>query len=192
MTTTSPSTTPAPPAYRGAAEAAPDGVRGGVYSADLGEDEVVLFLIGMRVNRLRRVRSWTYVARQMPTMLRDLAAMPDSPLLGFRSWWSGRDVLVTQVWRSAEELGRFSSDPDHPHAAAWRTFNRRVAGSGDVGIWHETYVVRADQVESIYGNMPPIGLGAALGLAPAGTRRATTAVRRVHGAAGDRALGGLA
>lgn len=191
MTTTSTSSTAGPPAYRGAAEAAPAGVHGGALSADLGDDEVVLFVIGMRVNRLRRVRSWSYVARQMPAMLRELAALPDSPLLAFRTWWSGRDVMVTQVWRSAEELGRFARDQDHPHATAWREFNQRIAASADVGIWHETYVVRADQVESLYGNMPPIGLGAAYGLVPAGTRRATTAVRRVHGAAGDHALGQL-
>jgi len=159
MVTTSTSS----PAYRGADDAAPAGVRGGAYAADVGEDEVVLFVIGMRVNRLRRVGSWTYVARQMPAMLRELAALPDSPLLWFRSWWSGRDVMVTQIWRSAEELGHFARDQDHPHAAACREFNRRIAASGDVGIWHETYVVPADQVESLYGNMPPTGLGAARG-----------------------------
>ncbi len=47
------------------------------------------------------------------------------------------------------------------------------------------------QVESLYGNMPPTGLAAAFGLVPAGSRRATAAVRRVHGAAGDHALGAL-
>lgn len=179
-----------PPAYRGAEQAAPRGVRGGAWSADV-DGEVVVFVIGMRVNRLRSVRRWTWVERQMPAMLRDLSALPDSPLLAFRSWISGRDVMVTQVWRSAEELGRFSRDQDHPHAHAWREFNRRIARSADVGIWHETYAVQADQVESLYGNMPPIGLGAAFGLVPGGSRRRTDAVRRVHGAAGDQELGAL-
>ncbi len=30
--------------------------------------------------------------------------------------------------------------------------------SGDVGIYHETYKVAAGQHESIYSNMPPMGL----------------------------------
>ncbi len=41
----------------------------------------------------------------------------------------------------------------------WRRFNRLVRGSGDVGIWHEAYRVRAGEYETIYGNMPRIGLG---------------------------------
>jgi hypothetical protein len=30
---------------------------------------------------------------------------------------------------------------------------------GDVGIWHETYKVRAGEYEAIYSGMPPYGLG---------------------------------
>ena len=34
----------------------------------------------------------------------------------------------------------------------------RMAASRDVGIWHETYQVRAGEYEAIYSAMPPIGL----------------------------------
>ncbi len=41
-------------------------------------------------------------------------------------------------------------------------FNKRIKKSrGDVGIWHETYLVRAGNYEAIYSGMPPIGLGKA-------------------------------
>ena len=40
---------------------------------------------------------------------------------------------------------------------------------GDVGIWHETYLVRAGEYETFYSGMPLIGL------AKAGTRSAVTA-----------------
>lgn len=181
----------APAAYRGAASAAPAGVTAGLSSADIDAagDEVVVFLIGMRVNRWRAVRSWAWVARQMPAMLISLARLPDSPLLAAQTWVSGRSVMTLQYWRSAEELGRFARDPEHPHASAWREFNRRVAATADVGIWHETYTVAADQVETLYANLPPLGLARAFGQVPAGTRRRTTAVDRVHGAAGDHELG---
>ena len=40
---------------------------------------------------------------------------------------------------------------------------------GDVGMWRETYLVRAGEYESVYGGMPLIGL------AKAGARAAVTA-----------------
>jgi Domain of unknown function (DUF4188) len=50
---------------------------------------------------------------------------------------------------------------------AWAAFNRAVASRGDVGIWYETYCVRATDFECIYNNMPPFGLGKATTLVPA-------------------------
>ena len=38
---------------------------------------------------------------------------------------------------------------------------------GDVGIWHETYLVPAGQYEAIYSGMPRWGLGRAGTLIPA-------------------------
>lgn len=35
----------------------------------------------------------------------------------------------------------------------------KVAGTGDVGVWHATYVVAPGSYENIYVNMPPFGLG---------------------------------
>ena len=41
-------------------------------------------------------------------------------------------------------------------------FNQRVGRSrGDVGIWHETYRVRAGEYECVYSGMPPFGLAKA-------------------------------
>jgi len=41
----------------------------------------------------------------------------------------------------------------------------------DVGIWHETYLVRAGEYEAIYSGMPPWGLGRAGALVPASGRK---------------------
>jgi hypothetical protein len=38
---------------------------------------------------------------------------------------------------------------------------------GDVGIWHETYLIPAGQYESIYSGMPSKGLAAAATSVPA-------------------------
>ena len=68
---------------------------------------------------------------------------------------------MVQYWRSFEHPERFARDPASLHLPAWRWFNRTAKGSGDVGIWHETYLVRSGEYEAIYGNMPPFGLGKA-------------------------------
>ena len=177
--TTHDTPTRVPRAYAGAAQRAPRGVAGGSFSADLIGDEAVLFVIGMRVNRWRKLRSWlpTFVA--MPRMLRELGAEADSPLLYVRTYWSGRVFLTLQYWRSLEELGAYARDSSRLHAPAWARFNRTAAASSDIGIFHETYRVTADSFESLYGNMPPFGLAAAQQLVPRGSRGRPETVRRI-------------
>ncbi len=149
-----------PRAYAGAARSAPSGVEGGQYVAEVVGDEAVVFLIGMRVNRWRRLRSWWPVFGAMPRMLAELQ-QADLGILGARTYWSGRVFLVVQYWRSAAELGAYARDPQRQHAPAWGAFNKHAAARGDIGIFHETFVVPAEAVESLYGNMPVFGLAAA-------------------------------
>ena len=161
------STRRVPRGYAGAADRAPKGVQGGQVVADLGEHDPVVFVIGMRINRWRKVRSWWPVFTGMPQMLAELEKA-DAGLLGAHSFWAGRSFLTVQYWRSAEELGAYARDTSFKHAAAWAAYNRKAAGSGDVGIYHETYVVPRDRVESVYGNMTSFGLAAAFGAKPRG------------------------
>ena len=125
------------------------------------DDDVVVFIIGMRINRLRRVRSWLPAFRAMPRMLRELGADPDLGLLRVQSFWAGRVLMGVQYWRSFEHLEAFARDKDDPHLEVWRNYWKRVGKSARTGIWHETFLVKAGQYEAIYGNMPPIGLGKA-------------------------------
>ena len=58
---------------------------------------------------------------------------------------------------------------DSRHLPAWKAFNEAIGKSReDVGIWHETYQVRAGGYETVYSGMPRFGLGAAADLVPAG------------------------
>jgi hypothetical protein len=151
-----------PRGYAGAEDRAPRGVQGGQVVADVGEHDPVVFVIGMRINRWRRVRTWWPVFTGMPKMLAELQRT-DAGLMGFQSSWAGRTFLTVQYWRSAEELGAYARDTSFKHAAAWAAFNKRAAATGDVGIYHETYVVPKDRVETVYGNMPTFGLAKAFG-----------------------------
>jgi hypothetical protein len=79
--------------------------------------------------------------------------------------------MVVQYWRSFEALERYSRAADRAHWPAWVAFNKRMGRSrGDVGIWHETYRVRAGEYEAIYSGVPPRGLGTAGRLIPARDR----------------------
>lgn len=134
------------------------------------DGEIVVFLIGMRINKLRKVHKWLPVALAMPRMLRELFRRPDKGLLGARTYVSGRDVLVVQYWRSFDDLERYARSADEQHLPAWRAFNRRVGTGGDVGIWHETYPIAAGTAEAIYNNMPVHGLAAATASVPVARR----------------------
>ena len=148
------------------------------HTADLSkaDGEVVVFLIGMRVNRPWKVATWWPVFVAMPRMLRHLQQHPDRGLLGYRQAFLPAPLLV-QYWRSFDDLERFARDKDDPHLEPWRQLNRTVGASGDVGIWHETYRVRTSDIETIYGNMPPLGLGAAIGTVPVQRGRDSAAAR---------------
>ena len=171
------STRRVPRAY--ATTRAPKGVRSGQFVADPDLEDVVVFVIGMRINRLRKVRSWWPTFVGMPRMLRELAEA-DGGLLGVQSFFAGRTLVTIQYWRSAEELGAYARDASMSHTPAWGAFNKEAAATGDVGIFHETYVVPSDRIETVYGNMTEFGLAKAVGSVERGSRAQTTAHRRLE------------
>ena len=148
----------------------------GRYTATLDEP-CVLFLIGMRVNKPWKVWRWWQVVVAMPRILRALARHPELGLLHTQGGLVSGQPLQLCYFRSLEHLYRFASDPDQPHLEPWRRLNQTVRDSGDVGIWHETYLVQPGAAENVYVNMPPWLLGAAVGTEPAG-RRGQSARRR--------------
>jgi hypothetical protein len=120
------------------------------------DGDFVVFLIGMRVNKLWKVHKWLPVFLAMPTMLKELKNKPASGLLGVES----AGLTIIQYWRSFDALEAYARARDGLHWPAWMAFNKRMARSrGDVGIWHETYKIAAGQYEAIYSGMPARGLG---------------------------------
>ncbi|WP_101384818.1 MULTISPECIES: DUF4188 domain-containing protein [Kitasatospora] len=143
------------------------------------EGDLVVFLIGMRINHFWAPHHWLPVLTAMPRMLRELRADEQSGLLGYQLLTgSPRTYYVVQYWRSKEQLLKYAIDPARLHRKAWAMGNRMERKSGrHVGIWHETYLVPAGNYESIYGDMPPYGLAAATGVLPIARRGATAQER---------------
>lgn len=122
------------------------------------DGEFVVFLLGMRINKWWKLQSWLPVFFAMPKMLRELHQDKNLGFLGS----SGTFGVIIQYWRSYEHLECYARNRDKAHVPAWVAFNKSVANAnGDVGIWHETYVIKPGQWEAIYGNMPVFGLGKA-------------------------------
>jgi Domain of unknown function (DUF4188) len=141
------------------------------------DGDLVVFLIGMRINRPWRLDLWLPVFFAMPAMLAELSKDKDSGLLGYRLTFGAGGPLLVQYWSSHEKLYRYASDREAAHRPAWAAFNRRVRKApGAVGIWHETYVV--ERAESIYSGMPVTGLAAATYIVPV-ARRGETATERL-------------
>ncbi|MGB6831192.1 MAG: DUF4188 domain-containing protein, partial [Terracidiphilus sp.] len=132
----------------------------GRYTAQSSEPFVV-FLIGMRINRVLALPSWTRVAAAMPRMIAELKRQPDLGLLHAEFFLYWRGVAVLQYWRGFNELHAYAHAKNAAHLPAWAEFNRRVGGNGAVGIWHETFTIEPGQYEAIYANMPRFGLSAA-------------------------------
>ena len=150
------------------------------------EQSLALFLIGMRVNRLAAVGQWWPVMAAMPRMQKELAGKPEAGMLWQRNYFSGRCSLTVQYWQSIEKLFAYAHDRDGAHFPAWAEFNRKARDNHAVGIWHESYALTPEACENIYRDMPPFGLGGAIGVAPAiarmGGLRDPFGSRRAEGA----------
>ena len=146
------------------------------------DGDFVVFLIGMRINRVWKPHKWLPVLAAMPPMIKELEADPSSGFLGAQQGFFFGGPAIVQYWRSFEDLERYARDPQATHLPAWRRFNQLVRDNGDVGIWHETYLVRDGGYEAIYANMPRLGLARAGAQVPVDRRNRTAAARRATNA----------
>ncbi len=144
------------------------------------DESFVVFIIGMRVNKIFALRKWIMTARAMGPMLRTLYQHPEKGFLGAQTFLNWRGVTTVQYWRSFEDLEKFAHDKNDPHLEPWRRFNKLVGTDGSVGIWHESYPVEAGKYECVYNNMPVFGLAKATKHVPAVGHR-ETARRRLGG-----------
>ncbi|MFC6334079.1 DUF4188 domain-containing protein [Paenibacillus septentrionalis] len=139
-------------------------VQKGRFTA-LNDKDIVVFLIGMRINKRWALHKWLPVFFAMPGMIRELYM--NKQKLGFmslESYLGLRTTVMIQYWQSTEQLIAYAKADKH--LKAWQKFNQLTRNNDAVAVYHETYFVKAGQYESIYVNMPPYGLGNALTTVP--------------------------
>ena len=144
----------------------------GRHQADL-DGQVVVFPIGMKINRLWAVHRWLRPTVDTARMWWHLQRNRPQGYLGGYLFVYARGVGMMQYWRDFDALEAFSRDDSQPHLKAWRQLVHQTADDQTFGYWHETYVVDASTAETIYGSMPPFGLSEAVGHAPIGGRSET-------------------
>jgi hypothetical protein len=138
-------------------------IKTGRYTADYPDDFVV-FLIGMRINKLRRLSEWWPVFRGSLAMQKETLALPGSPMLASRAlveYGDPRSFVMIQYWRSFEELESWANAADLRHRPAQKKYFQKTGSNGNVGVWHETFRVTAGEFEAIYVNLHRFGLAAA-------------------------------
>jgi hypothetical protein len=140
------------------------------------QGDFAVFLIGMRFNHLWKIHKWLPVVRSMGRMLQELGAQDDSGFLGHQAWFA-RTTIMVQYWRSFDQLENYAKNRSAQHLPAWAAFNRQVGSNGDVGIWHETFLVRGCAYECVYNNMPRFGLAKAGAHVPALGKKASASGR---------------
>jgi hypothetical protein len=122
------------------------------HSVDLSQHpDLVVIYLGMRVNSLRGIKTLLSFG---PKIAKAVGQEPDGLLLHENLIFSlfPLHAGMRQYWRDFDSLERWARSG--AHAQWWKGFLVDRAGTG---FWHETYF-RGGQIESVYIDMPPIGL----------------------------------
>lgn len=138
------------------------------------DNEFVVLLIGMRINKWWKIHKWLPIAVSMMRMISEQSKDRDSGLLSGEYRTIGNPIVYLQYWHSYDALENYAHNPSKKHRSAWSEFYKRIGTSGDVGIWHEAYRIAPGHYECVYINMPPFGLGRVSSLIPARGRRQTS------------------
>jgi len=115
------------------------------------DGDFMILMIGVVPHSLWSFWRWMPILRGMVNMGKELQTKTDSGFLGYEVY-VGLHPMIVQYWRSFDHLKKCP-------APEWATLTQAASGDPLLGVWHETYIVRAGDYEASYSNMPPYGLG---------------------------------
>ena len=123
---------------------------------------VVLFLSGFSINQPWKFWKKRQLKRAIRAIINELEQQADNGFLGYEQW-PGNPSLIVQYWRDHESLIAYARNKDAAHFPQWVAFNTQLAHDASIGLWHETYEIHQGEMEGLYRNMPPLGLGRIFG-----------------------------
>ena len=123
-----------------------------------GSEGLCLVRFGLVARRVSALGFARRMARRVDRAASEAIASGAGLLHAERFAMGWRHVGAWQYWAGFEALDAWSRRP--PHAEWWREALDRMRARGDVGVYHEAYLVARRDVESIYLDCPPLGLAA--------------------------------
>ena len=113
--------------------------------------DLVVIYLGMRANSLSGIKTLVSFG---PRIKKSVDASPDGLLLHENFLFSlfPPHAGMRQYWRDFDSLERWARSG--VHSKWWKSF---LEDRGGAGFWHETYF-RGGQIESVYIDMPAVGL----------------------------------
>lgn len=120
--------------------------------------ELCLVRVGIQTKGLRGLLFARKIAKDIDRSAAEAVQSGTGLLLSERFLFGLGHFGVLQYWRSFDELEAWSHRP--PHSEWWRQAAERIRTRGDLGIYHEAYLVPRERVESIFLNCEPTGLAA--------------------------------
>jgi hypothetical protein len=118
--------------------------------------ELCLIRLGFQCRGLRAQVFGFRLGRAIARASSEAIAAGSGLLHSSRFTIDARHFGVLQYWRSFGDLEAWSHRP--PHAEWWRAAVQRMRIRGDFGVYHETFLVARDQIETIYMDCRPTGL----------------------------------
>lgn len=132
----------------------------GRYTAEF-KDTIIVFVIGMRVNRLFALHKWLLPTFNTLRLWIHVKTNPPKGYLYGYLYLYCRGIGMMQYWHDFTALETFSHDKNQPHYKAWSQLALQTESDKTFGYWHETYEINPNRTEAIYGSMPRFGLAAA-------------------------------
>ena len=135
------------------------------------DGDFVVFLIGARPNRANPFNKGTAaVGKAFQSMVEELENDDSLGYLGGDSYVGVNTrksaTMMVQYWRSYEALQKWTYTRMGAHMKTVEQYMKEDRFDGTNGIWHETYKVRDGEYETVYANMPPMGLALATSAVP--------------------------
>ncbi|KAJ3199489.1 hypothetical protein HDU82_000374 [Entophlyctis luteolus] len=131
------------------------------------EGDFVVFLIGSRYNSSSPLSAnYVNIAGAFTRMIEELRTSDPlvSGFLGsdeYSGLGSPSTTLSVQYWRSKEHLHDWAVSRMSAHYSPWRETMKLLRSNPKYGIWHETFLVRDGEYETMYVHMPNFGLAGA-------------------------------
>jgi hypothetical protein len=120
-------------------------------------EEICLVRFGLIARRFSSLGLVHRLGREMRKSATQAIASKAGLLVSepFQMGW--RHIGALQYWTSFESLDIWSHAP--LHAGWWRAAVDRMRNKGDLGVYHEAFLIKRGEFESIYLDCPPVGLG---------------------------------